>query len=100
MSRGAKARTGQSEAAGEPAKGVTSMHGQQDGTRATQPRQRAAVRIEHWIGHNENHLRAYEEFAGELVAQNANACANEIRALVELTRQSTDRLRRALAALG
>jgi len=69
------------------------------GAAVSDPRRRALMRIEHWIGHNENHLKEYERFARELESLDALASAEEIRAMAKLTRQSTLCLQRALAAL-
>ena len=41
--------------------------------------EKAKIRIEHWIRHNEDHLREYEEFAKELDEAGNNDSADHIR---------------------
>lgn len=60
---------------------------------------KAVMRIEHWLEHNHNHLRSYEQFAAELETGAAGDAARHIRALAELTRESQTCLDSALAAL-
>jgi hypothetical protein len=61
---------------------------------------KARIRLEHWIGHNEHHLEDYQQFADELEANGQEQSAGSIREMIDLTRQSTDSLRRALSRLG
>ncbi len=61
--------------------------------------EKARVRMEHWLEHNESHIREYETFAGELDAFDKNESARHIREMAALAEQSNDCLRRALKAL-
>ena len=62
--------------------------------------EKAAIRIAHWLEHNESHLREYEKFAAQLEEAEAGASAAQIREMIELTRSSHRCLEKALAALG
>ena len=61
---------------------------------------KARIRLEHWIEHNEHHLEDYRRFAEELETNGRKASAESIREMIDLNRQSTDSLRRALERLG
>jgi hypothetical protein len=61
--------------------------------------EKAAIRIQHWIEHNDSHLKEYEKFAEQLEEARAAASAAHIREMAELTRETGDCLRKALAAL-
>ena len=61
--------------------------------------EKARIRIEHWINHNEDHLQEYEPFAHELASAGKNESARYIREMTALIAQSNDCLRRALKAL-
>ena len=61
--------------------------------------EKARIRIEHWINHNEDHLQEYEPFAHELESAGKNESARYIREMTALITQSNDCLRRALKAL-
>lgn len=61
--------------------------------------EKAAVRIEHWIAHNDHHREDYAAFAEQLDAAGRQEAAGYIREMMALDRQATDLLRRALAAL-
>jgi len=61
--------------------------------------QKAGIRIEHWLAHNENHLKEYEAFAQELETAGKEKSASSIREMAALTAQSSECLRRALKAL-
>ena len=61
--------------------------------------EKAVIRIEHWVEHNENHLKEYETFAHELEAAGKNETAKHIRDMAALTAQSSDCLRKALKSL-
>ena len=63
------------------------------------PIQKAEIRIEHWIRHNEDHEREYETFARDLKAAGKIDCAQHILETARLTAQSSESLRRALKAL-
>lgn len=63
------------------------------------PTEKAAIRIEHWIEHNEDHAREYKAFAEEMQSAGKTECARLILETAEFTARSSDTLRRALAAL-
>jgi hypothetical protein len=61
--------------------------------------EKATIRIEHWIEHNEDHAGEYESFARELEAAGHTESARHILETVELTARCSESLRRALKAL-
>jgi hypothetical protein len=63
------------------------------------PTEKVAIRIEHWIEHNEDHVREYKDFARKLETDGEIECARCILEAAELTNRSSETLRRALEAL-
>ena len=61
--------------------------------------EKAHVRLNHWIAHNESHQDEYEKFAAQLEEAGKTASALQIREMVALSRKSNECLRKALAAL-
>ena len=61
--------------------------------------EKAKIRLEHWIEHNDHHHEDYEEFATQLDEAGKGESAQHIRDMIALTAQSTDCLKKALAAL-
>ncbi len=61
--------------------------------------EKAGKRIEHWLEHNENHIKEYEAFAEQLQQAGEEECAKHILAMAELTRQSSTCLTKAVDAL-
>lgn len=61
--------------------------------------EKAAVRLNHWIAHNESHQQEYERFAAELEEAGKTTSARQIREMVALSKTSNQCLRRALEAL-
>jgi hypothetical protein len=61
--------------------------------------EKATVRIEHWIHHNDHHREEYEAFAGELEGAGLRDAAAGIREMIALDVRGTDALKRALAAV-
>ena len=61
--------------------------------------EKAQVRLNHWIAHNESHQEEYETFAAELEEAGKRASALQIREMVALSKKSNECLRKALAAL-
>jgi hypothetical protein len=61
--------------------------------------ERAAIRIKHWMEHNESHRKDYETFATQLEEARASRSAAHIREMAELTRRIDDCLQEALGAL-
>jgi hypothetical protein len=62
--------------------------------------QKARVRIEHWISHNDHHLEDYEAFARELDADGKPECAQQIREMIGHSTRGNECLRKALSSLG
>jgi len=61
--------------------------------------EKASVRLNHWIAHNESHQKEYEEFAAQLEEAGKTASAVQIREMVALSKKSNECLRQALTAL-
>jgi hypothetical protein len=61
--------------------------------------EKATVRLNHWIAHNESHQEEYEKFAVQLEEAGKKASAVQIREMIALSRKSDECLRKALAAL-
>jgi hypothetical protein len=61
--------------------------------------EKALVRLNHWIAHNDSHQREYEKFAAELEQAGKTASALQIREMVALSKRSRECLRKALEAL-
>ena len=61
--------------------------------------EKARIRIEHWVKHNEDHLQEYETFAHELEAAGKNESARHIRETATLMAESTNHLGKALRFL-
>lgn len=61
--------------------------------------EKAKIRIEHWIKHNEEHLEEYEAFARELESANKKESAGYVREMAALTVQGTEHLDKALRSL-
>jgi predicted patatin/cPLA2 family phospholipase len=62
--------------------------------------EKAKVRLEHWISHNEHHNEDYEGFAKELEQAGKKESAGYIREMMQLSSRSTECLKKALKALG
>jgi hypothetical protein len=61
--------------------------------------EKARIRLEHWIEHNDDHQRDYETFAEELTRLGKIESAALVREVVGLNTRSTECLRQALQAL-
>ena len=61
--------------------------------------EKALVRLNHWIAHNESHQEEYEKFAAQLEEAGKAASALQIREMVALSEKSNECLRQALTAL-
>ena len=57
------------------------------------------IRIDHWIKHNEDHLREYEELAKELDKAGKKETADHIRNMAILVAQGDKSLQLALETL-
>jgi len=61
--------------------------------------EKAKIKLEHWITHNDSHQEEYEKFALQLDDMGKAESASHIRDMVELARKSRDCLHKALRAL-
>ncbi|RLB41560.1 MAG: hypothetical protein DRH12_07815 [Deltaproteobacteria bacterium] len=61
--------------------------------------EKAKIRLEHWITHNDHHKEEYELFAEQLEQAGKQESARQVREMIRLTVQSNDCLRQALEAL-
>jgi len=61
---------------------------------------KAKIRLEHWISHNEHHSEDYEGFIKELEKAGKAESARCIREMLDLSSKSTECLKKALKALG
>jgi hypothetical protein len=61
--------------------------------------EKATIRLEHWITHNDHHQEEYEMFAEQLEEAGKKESAAQVREMISLTSKSTDCLRKALKAL-
>jgi predicted DNA-binding protein len=61
--------------------------------------EKAKIRMEHWIGHNDQHQEEYENFARELEKAGKKKSAEYIREMIELTAKTADCLSNAVKAL-
>ncbi len=61
--------------------------------------EKAQIRLNHWIAHNESHQEEYEVFAAQLEEAGKTTSAMQIREMVALCKKSHECLRQALAAL-
>ena len=62
--------------------------------------EKARIRLEHWITHNEHHHEEYEMFVDQLEQVGKNESAKYVTEMMELTAKGTEYLRKALKALG
>jgi hypothetical protein len=63
------------------------------------PMEKAKKRLEHWMGHNDQHCEEYEKFAQELEKDGHLESAAFVREIVPLTERATELMRKALEAL-
>ena len=61
--------------------------------------EKARIRLDHWISHNDQHQDEYAVFAEELEGAGKADSARYIREMMELTSKSTECLRKALKGL-
>jgi len=61
--------------------------------------EKAKIRLEHWITHNDHHQEEYEMFAEQLEGANKKESAEHLREMISLSSKSTACLREALKAL-
>jgi hypothetical protein len=61
--------------------------------------EKARIRLEHWITHNDHHQEEYDLFADQLENAGKSESANAIREMIKLSAKTTDCLRDALKNL-
>ncbi len=61
--------------------------------------EKAKVRLEHWIHHNEHHNEEYEMFADQMQEAGQKEASDYMREMIALTLKSTECLRKALQAI-
>jgi hypothetical protein len=61
--------------------------------------EKARIRLENWITHNDNHNEEYEIFTEQLEAAGKKESSEHLREMIELTAKSNECLRKALNAL-
>jgi hypothetical protein len=62
--------------------------------------EKSKIRLSHWISHNLEHLKGYEEVAGLLESQRLIAVAETIRRGVGLVQEANKEFEKALSMLG
>jgi len=61
--------------------------------------EKARIRLEHWITHNDHHHEEYEMFVDQLAQVGKKESAKHVQEMMELTAKGTECLRKALKAL-
>ncbi|MBW2609618.1 MAG: hypothetical protein JRC68_04645 [Deltaproteobacteria bacterium] len=61
--------------------------------------EKAKIRIDHWIHHNDHHCEEYEMFAEQLEEAGKKESAGYVKEMIGLTSKSTKCLSKALEAL-
>ena len=61
--------------------------------------EKARIRLEHWITHNDHHQEEYEMFAEQLEDAGKKESLEHFRKMIEMTAKSSESLRKALNAL-
>jgi hypothetical protein len=61
--------------------------------------EKAKIRIQHWLAHNEGHLSDYEEFAGQMETAGFKTSARHIREMIAWAAKSNNSMREALNSL-
>ena len=61
--------------------------------------EKAKIRIEHWITHNDHHQEEYSLFVEQLEEAGKKESAEHVKEMIEFTSNSTECLRKALKAL-
>ncbi|MBW1863407.1 MAG: hypothetical protein JRJ02_13705 [Deltaproteobacteria bacterium] len=61
--------------------------------------EKARVRLENWITHNEHHREEYEMFAEQLDAAGKNESSEHVRQMIESMEKGNEFLRKALKNL-
>ncbi len=58
--------------------------------------EKAKIRLEHWMKHNQEHQKEYLEFADQLEEAGKKTAADSIREMAQLENQSNECLQKAL----
>jgi len=61
--------------------------------------EKARIRMEHWITHNDQHQEEYETFVKELEEGGKESSAKHVKEMIELSAKCTECLRNALEKL-
>lgn len=61
--------------------------------------EKAKIRLEHWITHNDHHQEEYEMFAEQLQDAGKKESADNIREMMKLNAKGTECLRKALQGI-
>lgn len=61
--------------------------------------EKAKIRLEHWITHDQHHMEEYEDFMEKLQEAGKEESADHIREMIRLTEKVTECLHKALDAL-
>jgi hypothetical protein len=61
--------------------------------------EKARIRIESWIKHNDHHQEDYENFADQLQAAGKKDSAEYVRKVIDLTTECTECLQSAMKSL-
>lgn len=61
--------------------------------------EKARIRIEHWITHNNNHKEEYEAFAEQLEEEGKKESSEHVRKMIEMIVRSNECLRNASKTL-
>ena len=61
--------------------------------------EKAKMRLEHWLSHNDHHQEEYELFADQLEENGKSGAAGQIREMAKLASKSNECLRNALKEL-
>jgi len=61
--------------------------------------EKAKIRLERWITHDQHHMEEYEDFLKKLQEAGKQESADHIREMIVLTAKSTECLHKALDAL-
>ena len=61
--------------------------------------EKAKMRLEHWLTHNDHHQEEYELFADQLEENGKAEAAGQVREMAELASKSNECLRKALKEL-
>lgn len=61
--------------------------------------EKIAIRLKHWIGHNLEHVKSYEEVAEKLLHLGLNDASNDILKAVEFSSKANEKFEAALSLI-